>query len=713
MKLVHLTAHVTCAAALAFAATDCSPAPEPESAESVEQALASCVGGARPTTGLALERVWPSVSFSMPVAMLQAAGDTSRFYVVEKNGLVKLMSSAAAATPTTFADLRSRVNASPNEAGLLGMALHPKVAQNGLAFFSYTKPSASSPANLRSVIARAKSNDGGATLDMTTLTELLSFDQPYSNHNGGHIAFGADGKLYAGFGDGGSGGDPQGNGQNKNTLLGKVLRIDVDGGSPYTIPSSNPFAFGGGKPEIFAWGFRNPWRFSFDRNTGDLWLGDVGQSQWEEVDKVVLGGNYGWSTREGDHCYGATTCGSGAGLVAPVAEYSHADGYSITGGFVYRGTAITTLTGQYVYGDFGSGKIWGLDAGTAAPTPRLLMESGKSISSFAEDASGEFYVLDYGSGQIHRIVATVASNGIPAKLSQTGCFLASDPSLPSSRLVPYAVNAELWSDGADKARWMALPTGGKIEVRADGDWTLPIGSVLVKAFSIGGKKIETRLFVRHTDGAWAGYAYEWNDAQTDATLLDTGKTKIAGAQTWTIPSRSECMTCHNGAAGGSLGLETAQLNRSFTYPDGTTQNQLAKLEAMGVFSTLAPLPPSSARPALPRPEDPGAVGPRARAYLHANCGFCHRPQGPGRGVLDLRFTSAIADTRACNVAPELGTLGVTSAKLIAPGQPGQSVISLRMKATGTGRMPPLATSRVDTSGTSLVDQWISATTSCF
>ncbi|MBX3192948.1 MAG: PQQ-dependent sugar dehydrogenase [Labilithrix sp.] len=699
-------AHLACITALMASAVDCSPAIEAsDGAESVEQALASCVGGARPSTGVALERVWPSVSFDKPVAMVEAPG--RGFYVVEKTGLVKLMTSAA--SPSTFVDLRSRVNASPNEAGLLGMALHPKFAQNGLVFFSYTKPSSTSPANLRSVIARAKSTDGGATIDLTTLTELLSFDQPYSNHNGGHIAFGKDENLYAGFGDGGSGGDPQGHGQNVNTLLGAILRLDVDA-TTYAIPPTNPFASGGGRPEIYAWGFRNPWRFSFDRVTGDLWAGDVGQSAWEEVDKVVLGGNYGWRTREGNHCYGASTCSS-AGLIAPVVEYPRSDGISITGGFVYRGTAISTLVGRYVYGDFGSGRIWSIDASAPSPSPRLLMESGKSIASFAEDASGELYVLDYGTGQVHRVVATVASNGIPSRLSQTGCFLASDPSSPAPSLVPYAVNAELWSDGADKARWMALPSGGKIRVGADGDWELPVGTVLAKSFSLAGKKIETRLFVRHTDGGWAGYAYEWNDAQTDALLLETGKTKLVGAQSWTIPSRADCMTCHNGAAGGSLGLETQQLNRTFTYPDGTTQNQLDRLQAMGAFSAIAPLP--AVRTALPRPHEPGANAPRARAYLHANCSFCHRPDGPGRGALDLRFSADLAGTHACNAAPELDTLGVVNARLFAPGQPSRSMLSVRMKATGAGRMPPLASARVDAAGAALIDQWIGATTSCF
>lgn len=680
---------------------------EDEVVESAGQALGACVAGPRPTSGLALERVFPTVTFELPVGLHQAPTDPARFYVVEKRGLVKVVTEAAGVVGT-FADLRSTVNAQPNEAGLLGMALHPQFAQNGLVFFSYTRPSATSPANLRSVLARAKSLDGGASIDPATLVEILSFDQPYGNHNGGHIAFGPDGMLYAGFGDGGSANDPQGNGQRKTTLLGKVIRIDVDAPT-YRIPPTNPFAGGGGRPEIYALGFRNPWRFSFDRATGDLWLGDVGQNQWEEVDKVVLGGNYGWKLREGSHCFSAPC--TAPGLVDPVAEYSHAEGFSITGGYVYRGLALPELAGRYVYGDFGTGKVWALPTEGGA-SPSVLLESGKNIASFGEDAAGELYLLDYGAGQVHRLAPAPSSAGFPQKLSQTGCFLASDARVPSAKLVPYDLNAPLWSDGADKQRWLSVPAGRKIAVRPDGDWELPVGSVLVKTFSLGGKPVETRLFVRHTDGAWGGYSYEWNAAGTDATLLEAGKTKVVAGQTWTFPSRAQCFACHTAAAGGSLGLETAQLERALTYPDGITRSQLDHLEALGLFSAAAPLPPGP-RAALPAPADLAApLEGRARAYLHANCSFCHRPQGPGRGAADLRFDAPLADAQICDRSPEAGTLGVAGARLLAPGDPSRSLLSLRMRRTGAGRMPPIGSAVVDTAGAALVEQWIGSVTVC-
>jgi glucose/arabinose dehydrogenase len=353
------------------------------------------------TVGLALQPMFGETRFAAPLGMVQAPGSAGRFYVLEKGGVVKVTD--AAGNATVFADLRSRINAA-GEGGLLGMAFHPAFADNRAVFFSFTSPSPTSPANMRSVIARGKATADGLTLDPASLTVVLAFDQPFSNHNGGNIAFGPDGMLYAGYGDGGSGGDPQQNGQKKTTLLGKMLRLDVDRGTPYAIPDTNPFADGNeGRPEIFALGLRNPWRWSFDRTTGDLWVGDVGQGAWEEVDKVVLGGNYGWGLREGKHCFGASPCATLG--TDPVIEYGRSDGKSITGGFVYRGQAIPSLAGEYLYGDFLSGKVWSVPSETAATeTPRHVL-TVRSLSSFAEDLAGELYVINLSSGQVSKIVA--------------------------------------------------------------------------------------------------------------------------------------------------------------------------------------------------------------------------------------------------------------------------------------------------------------------
>jgi glucose/arabinose dehydrogenase len=351
---------------------------------------------------IALERAFPNVSFNRPVALLQAPNDFDRWFVVEQGGRVLVFDNDPRVSQTSvFIDISDRVDDGPAEAGLLGMAFHPDFANNRQVFLSYTRTG--DP--LVSSISRFTSPDGGKTLDAASETVILTLDQPFGNHNGGGIGFGPDGLLYIGFGDGGSGGDPQGNGQNTDTLLGTILRIAVDQTPPYTIPSDNPFAQGGGRGEIYAWGLRNPWRWSFDRVTGELWVGDVGQNQWEEIDRVKRGGNYGWNIREGAHCFRAATCDT-TGLIDPVAEYAHSQGCSVTGGYVYRGAAVPDLQGVYLYGDFCSGRIWGLPFGSAGTSPpRVLLDSDMAISSFGEGLDGEVYTLDHRGGALFRLVA--------------------------------------------------------------------------------------------------------------------------------------------------------------------------------------------------------------------------------------------------------------------------------------------------------------------
>ena len=364
-------------------------------------AAACSSGGGPPATRgpVVLQDAFAGLRFQQPLQIVQAPGE-SRFFIVEKDGTVQAVANGVA---TQVLDIRGRVNSTPSEAGLLGLAFHPQWQQNHQVFVNYTAPSATSAADLRTTISRFSSSDGGATLDPSTEHKLLELDQPFANHNGGGTVFGPDGFLYLGLGDGGSAGDPFGNAQNTNVLFGKVLRIDVDHGTPYAIPPSNPFASGsGGRPEIYAYGLRNPWRFSFDRANGDLWLADVGQNAWEEIDRIQAGGNYGWNRREGTHCYPPGTGSCPGAFIDPLVEYSHSEGISITGGYVYRGTAIAQLVGRYIYGDFGSGTIWSVPA--SGPFTPTIIARGASISSFGEGADGELYVADLGSGQISKLV---------------------------------------------------------------------------------------------------------------------------------------------------------------------------------------------------------------------------------------------------------------------------------------------------------------------
>ncbi len=351
-------------------------------------------------SAVVLEPLFSGQRFSQPVAMVQTPQPTPYWYVVEKRGrVIRMEGEGEKAKRTLFFDLSVRVEAGPSEAGLLGIAFHPQFASNRQVYLSYTRGHP-----LTSVLARYQSHDGGLTLDPVSEKILLEVSQPYGNHNGGQITFGPDGYLYYGLGDGGAAGDPHGNGQNTSTLLGAMLRLDVDGADPYAIPAGNPFPEGGGRPEIYAWGLRNPWRWSFDRKSGELWVGDVGQNAWEEIDRVTVGNNLGWNQWEGSHCFRPGACRN-EGMTMPVAEYSHEYGCSVTGGYVYRGKAIKHLYGHYIYGDFCSGRIWELDSGNIETGPRILLLSGKRIASFAEDREGELYLLDYASGRIFRLSA--------------------------------------------------------------------------------------------------------------------------------------------------------------------------------------------------------------------------------------------------------------------------------------------------------------------
>jgi glucose/arabinose dehydrogenase len=325
--------------------------------------------------------------------------------VVEQGGTIHIIQNGAL-LPAPFLDISSKVTTG-GEMGLLGLTFHPQFPQNGKFYVNYVRTVAG---QIQSVISEYSVSAGnGNQADPASELILLTVDQVgnFPNHKAGQLAFGPDGLLYFGLGDGGSEDDPFGNGQNTQTLLGKMMRIDVNTTSPglqYGIPSDNPFVGGGGLPEIYAVGFRNPWRFSFDRPTGRLLVGDVGQDKFEEVDIVQKGGNYGWNTMEGMHCFNPSSNCNMTGLTLPIAEIAHPEGEAVLGGFVYHGSAIPGLQGQYIFGDL-NGKIWTLQEGPPNTFTRsLLADSGLSLSSFGQDATGELYVVDIGNGRVLKIV---------------------------------------------------------------------------------------------------------------------------------------------------------------------------------------------------------------------------------------------------------------------------------------------------------------------
>jgi len=665
-----------------------------------------------------LTPVYPALSISAPIALSQSQNDPGRWYLAEQTGrLVSWSVDGTGADATTVIDL-SGVVTTGYELGLLGLAFHPTDAEQ--VFLSYNTVEGG---DILSRISRFALDGAPASddpqIDPASEEVIYEITQPYDNHNGGQIAFGPDGYLYISLGDGGSGGDPLGSGQDPSTPLGAILRIDPDtpdGSQPYSIPGDNPFKGSSEAEEIYAWGLRNPWRFTFDPVTGDLWAGDVGQSSWEEVDRIERGGNYGWNLKEGTHCYSVDPCDVG-GLIDPVVEYENTKYASVVMGPVYRGSAIPGLQGAPLFSDFFAGNIshvgWDTITGEAEIVD-LLTGTGTYPAAYGTDAEGEVYLLDYYAERVLRLdpaEGTRATSTFPQLLSETGCMDETDPTQPGPGLIPYGVQSQLWSDGAQKDRWFALPDGATISVSED-DWELPVGSVVVKNFHDRNTLVETRLLVRHDDGEWAGYSYAWIDS-SDATWSPAAQTVSHGEESWTTPSSADCLQCHTSATGRSIGLETAQLNGDYPYPDGPTTNQLDALSEMGVFD--APLTsgdtPAGDLPSLD-PLDATDTAAAARSYLHSNCAHCHQPGGPGLGELDLRWRVSLSETGACDTPPTEGGLGLSDARLIAPGAPERSVLLQRMLSTDANRMPPLATSKVHAEGTALIEAWITGLEVC-
>jgi glucose/arabinose dehydrogenase len=341
---------------------------------------------------------------SSPVGLVQANDGSGRFFIVQQAGTIRILQNGTLASGF-FLDIRSKVDFG-GEKGLLGLAFHPSFPQNRRFFVNYVRTVNS---QIQTVIAEYQASATNPNqADPASERILLLVDQPFGNHKGGQLAFGPDNFLYIGLGDGGSGGDPMGNGQNLQTLLGKMLRIDVDGAVPYGIPGDNPFAggSGGARPEIWAYGLRNPWRFSFDVPTARLFCADVGQAKFEEVDLLQRGGNFGWNIMEGAHCFEPATGCNMTGLILPIFEYAHgSDGDVVIGGFVYHGASLPQLANLYIFGDFESGKIWSLrETAPGAWQRDTLLSTGRPISSFGQDQAGEIFVVDY-SGVILQLTS--------------------------------------------------------------------------------------------------------------------------------------------------------------------------------------------------------------------------------------------------------------------------------------------------------------------
>jgi len=678
---------------------------------------------------MGVEFAFPHLRFTRPVDLTNAADGTNRVFVVEQEGRIQVFPNDEKVTESkVFLDLHQSVSREHNEEGLLGLAFHPKYRQNGEFFVFY------SVTPRGSVISRFRvSQDDPNQADPATEEKLLEFPRPYGNHNGGSIKFGPDGFLYISVGDGGLANDPHENGQNLETLLGSILRIDVDrkdAGKNYAIPKDNPFVQRGGKAqaEIWAYGLRNPWRIAFDRLSGTLWAGDVGQDRFEEVNVIVRGGNYGWNLREGKHPRDLKSPrDSREEFVDPAFEYPRSEGKSITGGLAYRGKRLPNLNGAYVYADFISGNIWALQWDDKKATAnRKLAHTSLLISSFGEDEAGEIYFTAF-DGKIHRFQTPDKRgqiNEFPKTLSATGLFRSVKDHIPAAGLIPYDVNVQLWSDGAKKERFLALPQNASVVFKEQDNWEFPVGTVIVKTFFLHTdtanpekmRRLETRLWLQNPRG-WEGYTYLWNDEQTEANLLaDWPLQKEYQIKTphgpvkreWYFPSRSDCQACHTHNVGFVLGLNTRQLNRLENVADAK-ENQIEKFKRLKLFTQ--PFLKSAAKlESYPDWDNKlASLESRARAYLDVNCALCHSPGGfgtAGGSKANLDFHNSFE--KAFAVPPQSAP---DAKRWITPGHPEDSQLIQRMKSRNPkDQMPPLATQQPDREALDVLELWIKGMT---
>lgn len=683
---------------------------------------------------MSLVDAYPGVTFSAPIFAAAPPDGSARLFVVEREGRVYVVENGTK-HGTPFLDITSLVS-TRGENGLLSLAFPPDFATSGRFYLYYSANLPSIPTlDGATFVARGRVSSDPNVADASSLQVLAIVPKalngpnctsgtPYTNHNGGTVAFGHDGYLYLAPGDGGGGGDSCNLAQSGTSFLGKMLRLDVSGPGGYAIPPSNPFVgardpSGATHDEIWAKGLRNPFRFSFDRLTGDLWIADVGQNLYEEVNREPAGStgglNYGWHRTEGFHCYEPSTgCDDGT-LTDPIFEYGHDEGQSITGGIVYRGDALPSLYGAYLFADFSSGSVWAYPT-AASGAQKLRLATLAGITGIVEDAQGEPVFVNLFTGKLYRLQAASGGTGqFPATLSQTGLFSSTASLTPKPGLVEYAITAPLWSDRAEKRRWLALPSGTKITFSPAGAWTFPIGTVFVKHFELplaaGGRtRLETRVLLRQLD-RWAAYTYRWNAAQTDATLVTTRATASytvdAGqgpvSQTWTFPGPGDCLTCHTQPEGRVLGVRTAQIALDWAC-ESRSENQLSAWSTLGLFTAPVGSPTSYLRYTDPA-DSARAEGPRARSYLAANCAMCHQPNGPAPGGMDLRFATLLEDMNVVNVPPTQGTLGLVNPMRLLPGDRTRSLLWHRVQTAGAGRMPPIS-SVPDPLAIALLGRWI-------
>lgn len=668
-----------------------------------------------------VEKFLPALTWKAPI-YIAAEPHSDRLWVVEQGGekdrpakIVRIRNQAEAPGPQVLLEMTNRL--------IYGLTFHPQFETNGFVFVFSNGPWGQE--NRTNRVSRFRV--GRETSLFEPNSERIILEWKSAGHDGGDLGFGNDRMLYIASGDGTSDSDRWVSGQDISNLLGAILRIDVDGAGEdqtYRVPPDNPFVgMKNARPEIWAYGLRNPWRLTVDRKTGHIWVGNNGQDLWETAHLIRRGENYGWSVYEGSHPFYLNRARGPTPIVKPTIEHHHSEFRSLTGGVVYYGEPFPELNGVYVYGDYSTGKIWGArHDGERLVWHQELADTSLQIAAFTLDHQSNLLIADLAGG-LYRLVRTAPETDrapFPVRLSETGLFTSTVHHEVAPGVVPYSVNAAAWADGATVERFIAVPGELKIHYKNSRGWDFPDSSVLVQTLSLATgrskepRRIETRVLLRQ-QGEWTGYSYLWNDEQTDAELvpakgkdLELAAPARTGAdavekQVWRIPSRAECMVCHSRAANYVLGMTELQMNRETEY-GSVRANQLRTLEHIGFFSGKLSTNEMSR---LVDPYDSAAdLEARARSYLHVNCSVCHVEAGGGNAMMELEFATPRAKMNLINARPQHDTFGMADAMLVAPGDPSRSVLLQRISRRGPGQMPPLVTTVIDQKAVGLFRDWI-------